>query len=118
MSKKLLSFPYLLWMAGFTIIPLGLILYFGLTDKSGAFTLANVAAIATPEHAKALGLSLALSLAATLLCLLFAYPLAMILRSRNFRQHFYRIYFYSSHVDELSAAHPGLADPSGKKRCN
>lgn len=83
MSKKLLSFPYLLWMAGFTIIPLGLILYFGLTDKSGAFTLANVAAIATPEHAKALGLSLALSLAATLLCLLFAYPLAMILRSRG-----------------------------------
>ena len=83
MSKKLLSFPYLLWMAGFTIIPLGLILYFGLTDKSGAFTLANVAAIATPEHAKALGLSLALSLAATLLCLILAYPLAMILRSRG-----------------------------------
>lgn len=83
MRKKILSFPYLLWMAGFTIIPLGLIVYFGLTDKSGAFTLANIAAISTPEHAKALGLSLVLSLTATALCLLFAYPLAMILRSRG-----------------------------------
>ena len=83
MSKKLLSFPYLLWMLGFTIIPLGLIVYFGLTDKTGAFTLANVLAIATAEHAKALWLSLGLSLLATLFCLLFAYPLAMILRSKG-----------------------------------
>ncbi len=83
MSKKLLSFPYLLWMLGFTIIPLGLIVYFGLTDKTGAFTLANILAIATAEHAKALWLSLGLSLLATLFCLLFAYPLAMILRSKG-----------------------------------
>ena len=83
MSKKLLSFPYLLWMLGFTIIPLGLIVYLGLTDKTGAFTLANVLAIATAEHAKALWLSLGLSLLATLFCLLFAYPLAMILRSKG-----------------------------------
>lgn len=83
MSKKLLSFPYLLWMAGFTIIPLALIVYYGFTDKTGAFTLANILAIATAEHAKALWLSLGLSLLATLFCLLFAYPLAMILRSRG-----------------------------------
>ena len=80
MSKKLLSGPYLVWMVGFTIIPLALILYYGLTDRTGAFTLENVLAIATAEHAKALWLSLSLSLASTLLCLLLAYPLAMILR--------------------------------------
>ena len=39
MSKKLLSGPYLVWMVGFTIIPLALILYYGLTDRTGAFTL-------------------------------------------------------------------------------
>ena len=55
-------------MLGFTIIPLGLIVYFGLTDKTGAFTLANILAIATEEHAKALWLSLGLSLLATLFC--------------------------------------------------
>ncbi len=111
MSKKLLSFPYLLWMAGFTIIPLGLILYFGLTDKSGAFTLANVAAIATPVPGALPGRHPFMSA----LCLSSGHDSSF---PGNFRQHFYRIYFYSSHVDELSAAHPGLADPSGKKRCN
>ena len=35
MSKKLLSGPYLVWMAGFIVIPLILILYYGLTDKTG-----------------------------------------------------------------------------------
>ena len=83
MSKKLLSGPYLLWMAAFTIIPLALIVYYGLTDKTGAFTMANVMAIATAEHSKALWLSLGLSLISTIICLLLAYPLAMILRNRG-----------------------------------
>ncbi len=83
MSKKLLSGPYVLWMIGFTIIPLALILYYGLTDRSGAFTLANIMAIATAEHAKALWLSLGLSLASTICCLLLAYPLAMVLRAKG-----------------------------------
>ena len=83
MSKKLLSGPYLLWMIGFTIIPLVLILYYGLTDRTGAFTLANIISIATAEHSKALWLSLGLSFASTVICLVLAYPLAMILRKRN-----------------------------------
>lgn len=83
MSKKLLSGPYLLWMIGFTIIPLALIVFYGLTDRQGAFTLENILAIATPEHRKALWLSLVLSLISTIFCLVLAYPLAMILRKRN-----------------------------------
>ena len=61
--KRLFAGPYILWMIGFTIIPLLLIVYYGLTTKSGAFTLANVCSITTPEHMKALLLSLGLSLA-------------------------------------------------------
>ena len=49
-------------------------------QTTGAFTLANVRAITSPEHLKALGLSLSLSIACTILCLLIAYPLAMILK--------------------------------------
>ena len=60
MSKKLLSGPYLMWMIGFTIIPLALIVFYGLTDRSGAFTLANILSIATAEHRKALWLALIL----------------------------------------------------------
>ena len=48
MSKKLLAAPYLIWMAGFILIPLGLIIYYGLTDRDGIFTLANVTSIGTP----------------------------------------------------------------------
>jgi spermidine/putrescine transport system permease protein len=83
MSKKLLAAPYLIWMAGFIVIPLALIVYYGLTDRNGAFTVANVMSIAAPEHIKALRLSLGLSLASTVVCLLLAYPLAMILRNRG-----------------------------------
>ena len=83
LGKKLLSGPYLLWMVGFTIIPLALIFWYGITDKTGAFTLENVLAIASADHASALWLSLGLSLVSTLICLLLAYPLAMILRGRG-----------------------------------
>ena len=81
--KRLFAGPYILWMSGFTIIPLLLIVYYGLTTKSGAFTLANVCSITTPEHMKALLLSLGLSLAATAICLLLSYPLALVLRRRG-----------------------------------
>ena len=79
MYRKSLSYPYLMWAAAFILIPLLFIVYYGLTDRSGAFTLANLAAIATAEHSQALFLSLGLSLLSTAICLLLAYPLALIL---------------------------------------
>ena len=79
--KKMLAGPYLVWMIGFTVIPLILIAWYGFTARDGSFTTANVTAIGTPEHLKALGLSLLLSLICTAVCLLLAYPLAMILKS-------------------------------------
>ena len=82
-GKALLSGPYLIWMAGYTLIPLAMIIWYGLTDKGGGLTMANVIAIASADHAKALWLSLVLSLVSTVLCLLLAYPLAMILWGRG-----------------------------------
>ena len=94
MSKKLLAGPYLLWMAGFIIIPLALIVYYGVTDKSGAFTLANIMSMATPEHRKALWLSLELSFISTVICLILAYPLAMILRNRGMGQGSFIVFIF------------------------
>ena len=54
MNKKLLSLPFIFWSAMFVIVPLCMVFYYGLTDKSGAFTLDNILAIATAEHSKAL----------------------------------------------------------------
>ena len=86
-GKKLLACPYVVWSAIFIIIPLCMVFYYGLTDKGGAFTFANIAAIATAEHAKALWLSILLSLISTAICFLLAYPLAMILCNLNVNQH-------------------------------
>ena len=83
MSKKTLAAPYIIWMIGFTLIPLALVVFYGLTDKTGAFTLENIMAIASTERMNALLRSLKLSLISTLICLILAYPLAMILKSLN-----------------------------------
>ena len=85
-GRKLLSGPYLFWAASFIIIPLLMILYYGLTDKNGNFTLMNLAQITTQENLKALGLALLLSFVSTLICLILAYPLAMILSEKNVNQ--------------------------------
>ena len=94
MSKKLLSGPYLMWMIGFILIPLALIVFYGLTDRSGAFTLANVISIGSAEHAKALWLSLGLSFISTVLCLILAYPLALVLRSRGMGQGSFIVFIF------------------------
>jgi len=94
MNKKLLAAPYLVWMTGFIIIPLALIVYYGLTDRTGAFTLANIVSITTPEHSKALVLALGLSFLSTVICLLIAYPLAMILRRREVGQGSFIVFIF------------------------
>lgn len=80
---RLLTLPYLVWMIGFIVIPLILIAIYGLTDKRGNFTFHNVLAMSKPEHMKALILSILLSLISTLICILLAYPLALILRKKG-----------------------------------
>ena len=83
-STALMGSPYLLWMAVFIIVPLFMILYYGLVDKNGQFTFANVAAITQSVHAKALWLAVYLAVIATVICLIIAYPLAYILSQVGF----------------------------------
>jgi len=102
--RKLLAGPYLFWAVSFVIIPLLMIVYYGLTDKEGHFTFSNLGMMTSQENLKALGLALLLSLISTLICLVLAYPLAMIL------SEFYRIDLYSPDVDEFPAPYTGMAD--------
>lgn len=57
-----------------------------MTTDEGSFTWSNIAKITTPENLKALGLALLLAFACTVICLILAYPLAMILSSANINQ--------------------------------
>ena len=86
-SQWLLSSPYITWAIIFIVVPLCMVFYYGLTDKSGTFTAENVVAMMSAEHAKALWLSLGLSLISTIICFFLAYPLAMILANMNVNQH-------------------------------
>ena len=85
MSKKFkqqfLAGPYLAWIIGFTILPLLMILYYAFFGEDGKFTLEFIAHVATPVNLKSLGLSLELGLACTVVCLILAYPLALILNN-------------------------------------
>lgn len=89
LKRQLLAGPYLLWMAGFILLPLIVILYYAFTTTGGNFTFLNVSSITFSVHFKALILSLKLALICTLICLVLSYPLAMILnnmkaKSQNF----------------------------------
>ena len=118
-NKRLLAGPYLFWSVSFVVIPLLVIVYYAFTTDEGGFTFANLAQITTPENLKALGISVLLSLISTLVCLVMAYPLAMILSQKQVSQtSFIVLIFYSAHVDEFSFKDNGLADPSGKERCH
>ncbi len=87
LTERLLSTPYFIWIILFIVVPLGMVFYYGLTDSSGSFTLENLLSIMGEQHAKALWISLGLSLISTVICLILAYPLAMILANQRVRQH-------------------------------
>ncbi len=84
-KKQLLAGPYLIWMIGFILLPLVMIVYYALTNSDGQFTLQYITAITTETNLNAIGLSLKLSIICTLICLLLAYPLAMILNGMQIK---------------------------------
>lgn len=75
--KKILSAPYLLWMAIFIIVPLIMVAYFAFTTTDGAFTLDNLAAVS--QYSNIFIRSIWLAAVATVICLIISYPLALIL---------------------------------------
>ena len=60
-NNKLLACPYIIWMVLFTIIPLGIVVYYALTDSiTGQFTLSNLSGMGTylPIFLRSIWLSL------------------------------------------------------------
>ena len=94
MTKKLFSGPFLAFILCGTIVPMCVIAFYGLTDRSGAFTLENILAIATRNHAQALGLSLGLALISTAICLLLAFPLGLILKDSRLGKKGFMVFVF------------------------
>ena len=74
-NAVLLSTPYILWMLAFTLIPLGVVAFYALTDPAtGAFSLTNVASLGA--YWNVLWESILYSLVSALICLVLGYPVA------------------------------------------
>ena len=103
-NKRLLAGPYLLWAVSFVVIPLLMIFYYGMTTETGSFTWDNIARTASGfrqhRYLPASGLSAGND----------------IVPEKCEPVQLYRADFHSPHVDELPAAHLGMADFVGKNR--
>lgn len=82
-----LTGPYLVWIAGFIVLPLLVILFYAFTNAAGEFTFSNItAAVTDVTNIKAFGLTMLLGFLATAICLLLAYPLALCLTKLKIKQ--------------------------------
>ena len=74
-KSVLLTTPYILWMVAFTLIPLGVVAYYALTDPAtGEFSLTNIRELGM--YLPVLGSSIWYSLVSSAICLLLGYPVA------------------------------------------
>ncbi|MDD6292114.1 MAG: ABC transporter permease [Lachnospiraceae bacterium] len=84
-KQQFLAGPYLIWIIGFIILPMIMIVCYAFSGSDGNLTLEYITSIANETNRKALGLSLELGIICTLICLIIAYPLAMILNSMQIK---------------------------------
>ncbi len=92
MKRKYFATPYIIWIVGFTVLPLIAIGASALTGDDGAFTWDNVLAIAEPINRQALFFSLAIAFGCTILCILLAYPAALFLKNFRFQRKGFTIF--------------------------
>ena len=81
MKKKLISAPYIVWMAVFIVVPLAMVAYFAFTDGDGHFTLDYIANVA--QYTNIFVRSIWLAAIATVICLIIAYPASFILATMD-----------------------------------
>ena len=85
--SRISSVPYILWMALFMVVPLGLVVWYAMTDAEGNFSLTNLGQIG--QYTSVFARSIWLALIATVICLILAFPLAyMISRLSGSKQTF------------------------------
>ncbi len=78
---QILSIPYLIWIIGFTLIPLVFVVSKALVTPDDRLTADNLTAIFDSVHRKALITSLEVAFISSLICILISYPAALIIRS-------------------------------------
>ena len=81
-KSAFLSLPYIIFMVVFTLIPLGVVAYYALTDAAtGEFTLDNLMNLSM--YLPVLGESVLYSLISSVICLILGYPVAYYIAHRG-----------------------------------
>ena len=91
-----LSIPYLIFMVIMVIIPLFLIIYYAFSDDSGKFNWFSnwTTVLGNSTNWKVILITLFISSSTTILCLLIAYPIAMILSNSKLNKNKVLVYLF------------------------
>lgn len=92
--NRLVATPYTIWMIGFIIIPLVFVVYYGLTNDANLFTLENVISFFNPIHLKSFLQAFKLAFISTLICIVLAYPIALIFRNSKTKKSSFIVYVF------------------------
>lgn len=83
------SYPYIVWMIIFIVLPLFLILFYAFTvpNNNGgvSFSIENIVLMASPMYRKVIFRSFLVALESSAICFLIGYPVAYILARSNFK---------------------------------
>ena len=94
LRNKLIAAPYTIWMIGFIIIPLIFVCYYALTNDANAFTLDNIKEFFNPIHFKSFVKAFKLAFISTVICILVAYPIALIFRNSKTKKSSFVVYVF------------------------
>ncbi len=94
LRNRLVAAPYSIWMIGFIVIPLIFVVYYGLTNDANAFTLDNVISFFNPIHFKSFLQAFKLAFISTLICIILAYPIALIFRNSKTKKSSFVVYVF------------------------
>jgi len=94
LRNQLVATPYTIWMIGFIIIPLLFVVYYGLTNDANIFTLDNVISFFNPIHLKSFVQAFKLAFISTLICIILAYPIALIFRNSKTKKTSFVVYIF------------------------
>ena len=89
MKQKWISYPYIIWMVIFILLPLFLILFYSVTysaEEGISFTLQYFKRFFEPIYINVLWRSFKLAFTSTVICLLMGYPMAMILAGADIKK--------------------------------
>ncbi len=91
-KRQWFSGPYILWIIVFTVLPLGAIIRYALTDQTGHFTFENILAMFSPVHIKALWFSLKIAVGCTAFCILLSYPMVLAMKHLGLGRKSFSLY--------------------------